>query len=66
MDILSFNKKYDSLAYLVSEYGKKILKKEFNDYNYKIPNLALHVGNAGFLVKTYVIPAAFLVRASAP
>lgn len=34
---LSFNKKYDSLAYFISEYGKKILKKRFNEYNYKIP-----------------------------
>ena len=34
---LTFNKKYDSLAYFVSEYGKKILKKRYNEYNYKIP-----------------------------
>lgn len=34
---LTFNKKYDSLAYFVNEYGKKILQKRYNEFNYKIP-----------------------------
>jgi len=35
--LLSFIQKYESLAFFVSPYGKKILKKRFNEYNYKIP-----------------------------
>lgn len=34
---LSFRAKFDSLAYFISEYGKKMLKKRFNEYNYKLP-----------------------------
>jgi len=37
-ETLSFQTKYDSLAFFISEYGKKILKKRFNEYNYKVPN----------------------------
>lgn len=34
---VNFNKKYDSLAYFISPYGKKYLRRKFNEYNYKIP-----------------------------
>lgn len=32
-----FEKKYDSLAYFISPYGKKYLIRKFNEYNYKPP-----------------------------
>lgn len=32
-----FEKKYDSLAYFISPYGKKYLRRKFNEYNYKPP-----------------------------
>ena len=34
---VNFTKKYDSLAYFISYYGKKYLRRKFNEYNYKIP-----------------------------
>lgn len=36
---VNFTKKYDSLAYFISYYGKKYLRRKFNEYNYKIPVL---------------------------
>jgi len=38
---LSFPQKYDSLAYFLSEYGKKMLKKRFNEYNYSLPEIKI-------------------------
>ena len=35
---VSFPKVYDSLAFLVSYYGKKLLKRKHNEYNYKVPS----------------------------
>ena len=35
---VSFPKIYDSLAFLVSYYGKKLLKRKHNEYNYKVPS----------------------------
>jgi len=34
---VNFQKKYDSLAFFISQYGKKTLTKKYNEYNYKIP-----------------------------
>ena len=34
---VNFQKKYDSLAYFISHFGKKTLRKKYNEYNYKIP-----------------------------
>ena len=36
---VSFPKIYDSLAFLVSYYGKKLLKRKHNEYNYKVPSV---------------------------
>lgn len=33
---LNFQKKYDSLVFLKGEYGKKVLKKKYLEFNYKI------------------------------
>ena len=35
---VNFTKKYDSLAYFISPYGKKYLRRKYNEYNYKIPS----------------------------
>ena len=32
-----FDKLYDSLAYFISPYGKKYLRKRYNEYNYHPP-----------------------------
>lgn len=36
---VSFPKIYDSFAFLVSKYGKKLLKRKYNEYNYKVPDM---------------------------
>ena len=51
-----FSKKYDSLAYFLSEYGKKYLRRKFNEYNYQIPKspvikLGKKIGEDGIITK---------------
>ena len=32
-----FNKQFESLTFFGSDFGKKLLKEKFNEFNYKIP-----------------------------
>ena len=34
-----FNKKFESLTFFSSDYGKKLLKEKYNEFNYKIPEV---------------------------
>ncbi len=35
--LVSFEKKYDSMTFLISDYGKKLLKKKFLEFSYVVP-----------------------------
>lgn len=35
---VSFSQSFDSLAYLLSPFGKNLLRKKFNEFNFKIQN----------------------------
>ena len=55
---VNFIKKYDSLAYFMSYYGKKSLRKKYNEYNYKIPlakqvKLGNKIGEDKKIIKKY-------------
>ena len=39
-ELISFEKKYDSLLFLKGEYGLNLLKKKFLEFSYKIPEKA--------------------------
>ena len=34
---VKFNKEPESLSFFASEFGKKILKEKYNEFNYKVP-----------------------------
>lgn len=55
---VNFRKIYDSLAYFMSYYGKKSLRKKYNEYNYKIPlvkqvKLGEKIGEDKKIIKKY-------------
>ena len=35
--VIRFNKKYESMTFLLSDYGKKLLKKRFLEFTYVVP-----------------------------
>ena len=35
--VIRFDKKYESMTFLLSDYGKKLLKKKFLEFSYVVP-----------------------------
>lgn len=40
---VNFPEKFDSLAYFINKYGKRTLRRKYNEYNYKLPEIPVIV-----------------------